>query len=286
MMKRFAILLAALCMGLGLAAQTRPANVSTRRYKFSDFSDKVTKVVMSGNDMLDSALRQEVLDRWSGSPFEFCTLDEYRQLKTSTQYYFLLAAEGQGKDDHETGILFLTLLKGGSETQEGSNAQTEVISLPLAPASGGSGRELVFLPALVEGIQDFILKAMESEKSAYSGLGFFNQGFSRKGHTKRICFSEDDLSPSLSSKDRERFMDEDMFIREEDEADNLFMAGTYNTLVSYMVAPTEATSGDLCYKMLIDAGTRKIQYLKKHKISARNGAGFLRDDLRRIARSR
>jgi hypothetical protein len=42
--------------------------VTTRKYLFSDFQDKITKVVMSGNDVLDGALRQAVVDLWTASP--------------------------------------------------------------------------------------------------------------------------------------------------------------------------------------------------------------------------
>ena len=78
-------------------------------------------------------------------------------------------------------VRFLTLEKGGADSGDNVPLRTEVISLPLCPVEGGDGRELVFLPALVKGIQDFTLRAMESEKVAYLGSGWFNENYDRKG---------------------------------------------------------------------------------------------------------
>ena len=61
-MKRLILILSVLLTGTAAFAQQ--GNVTTRKYRFSDFTDKITKVVMSGGDILDAALRQEVVDRW------------------------------------------------------------------------------------------------------------------------------------------------------------------------------------------------------------------------------
>ena len=74
-MKRLLIAIsAALLLGTSLFAQK--GTVTTRKYRFSDFTDKITKVVMAGGDILDGALRQEVVDLWTASPFEFCSLSD------------------------------------------------------------------------------------------------------------------------------------------------------------------------------------------------------------------
>ena len=282
-MKRMLSAALAVFLCIGLSAQ---GTITTRKYRFSDFTDKITKVVMSGNEIMDSALRQEIVDRWTASPFEFCTADEFKKLKSSADYYFLLAAEGRFKGETEPGIVFLTLLKGGSEHPDDINTLTEVISLPLCAAGTGSGREIVFLPALVRNIQDFVLRAMESEKVAYQGQGWFDENYARKGGIKQIFLAEEDLSPKVTEKDRQKFLDEDIRLCDEDEADEAFLAGAYNTLVSYVVAPSEPVAGSRCYKMLIEADSHRLYYIHKHKITAKTGTGFLAEDLRRMAKGR
>ena len=277
-MKRLIAFTALLLVTASLFAQGK---VTTRKHLFADFTDKITKVVMSGNDLLDGALRQEVVDLWTVSPFEFCSPAEYESLKKSDAWYFLLVTAGQAKGEEEPMVRFLTLEKGGAESGDNIALRTEVISLPLCPVEGGSGRELVFLPALVKGVQDFAVEAMNSEKTAYSGMNWFNGNFDRKGGIKRIYLAREDISESVSEKDRSKYLDEDMILCDEDEADKAYTDKTYNTLVSYTVS-----AGTWSYKMLVEADTDTVYYLRKHKVNAKNAPGFLAEDLKRISRKR
>ncbi len=277
-MKRLIAFTALLLVTASLFAQGK---VTTRKHLFADFTDKITKVVMSGNDLLDGALRQEVVDLWTVSPFEFCSPAEYESLKKSDAWYFLLVTAGQAKGEEEPMVRFLTLEKGGAESGDNIALRTEVISLPLCPVEGGSGRELVFLPALVKGVQDFAVEAMNSEKTAYSGMNWFNGNFDRKGGIKRIYLAREDISESVSEKDRSKYLDEDMILCDEDEADKAYTDRTYNTLVSYTVS-----AGTWSYKMLVEAGTDTVYYIRRHRIGAKNAPGFLAEDLKRISRKR
>ena len=277
-MKRLTLLTALLCVSAALFAQGK---VTTRKHLFADFTDKITKVVMSGNDVLDGALRQEVVDLWTLSPFEFCSMAEYESLKKSDTYYFLLVTAGRAKGEEEPMVRFLTLEKGGADKGDNVALRTEVISLPLCPVEGGSGRELVFLPALVKGIQDFTAEAMESEKTAYTGMAWFNGNFDRKGAIKRIYLAREDISESVAQKDLDKYLDEDILLCDEDEADKAYTDKTYNTLVSYTVS-----AGTWSYKLLLEADTDTVFYVRKHKVNARNAAGFLVEDLKRISRKR
>ena len=236
---------------------------------------------MSGNEVLDGALRQEVVDLWTLSPFEFCSMTEYEFLKKSDTYYFLLVTAGRAKGEEEPMVRFLTLEKGGADKGDNIALRTEVISLPLCPVEGGSGRELVFLPALVKGIQEFTAEAMESEKVAYSGMAWFNGNFDRKGNTKRIYMAREDVSESVPRKDLDKYLDEDIILCDEDEADKAYTDKTYNALVSYTVS-----AGTWSYKLLLEAETDTVFYIRKHKVNVRNAPGFLVDDLKRISRKR
>ena len=277
-MKRTITFIALLFVSVTLLAQGK---VTTRKHLFSDFSDKITKVVMSGNEVLDGALRQEVVDLWTLSPFEFCSMAEYESLKKSDTYYFLLVTAGRAKGEEEPMVRFLTLEKGGAEKGDNIALRTEVISLPLCPVEGGSGRELVFLRALVKGVQDFTAEAMESEKTAYTGMAWFNGNFDRKGGIKRIYLAKEDISESVAQKDLDKYLDEDILLCDEDEADKAYTDKTYNALVSYTVS-----AGTWSYKLLLEAETDTVYYLRKHKVNARNAAGFLVEDLKRISRKR
>lgn len=276
-----------LCAALACLCVWGQGKVSTRKYILNDFSDKITQVVLSGNEVLDSGLRQEIVNYWTLSPYEFCTLAEFEERKAQDLYYFLIPAQSRFKGEEEPGVLFLTLVKGGPDASEGIKEMHEIISLPLMAAMGGSGRELVYLGPIIQAIQEFTQDAMQSEKTAYSMDYWFNRNFSREGKMKQIYLAKDDLSETVSEKDLQRFLDEDIHLCSDQEADEVFLKGRYHTLVSYTVAPfLPENKASYCYKMLFDAESRRLFYIHRHKITAKTGVGFAADDLKRLSRSR
>ena len=72
------------------------AQIDTKKVKISDFTQKVTKVVLTGSAIYDGVLQDEVAARWRISPYEYCTLDEFNSLKGSDKYYFLITTKGSG----------------------------------------------------------------------------------------------------------------------------------------------------------------------------------------------
>ena len=306
-----AVAMLAVAMAAEAAGQ---AKIMTKKFRLSDFTDRVTKVVLSGNEMMDSALKMEVSERWTVSPFEFCTAGEFAALKQSDRYYFLLVTM------QDPAMRFLTLAKGGATgsgdkktagsndrkagssnkkasgsgdkkvtgnnkaAAEGIEGMMEVVSVPLG-SDRGFGRELIFLPALLEIVQDFTLRAMEKELIAYSGLSIYNVNYRKDGRIKRICLSLGDIAPQVGAVQMGN-LDEDILLVEEEEADAAFQQGSFNTLVSFVVTPEGPVQGAWCYKMLIDAETHRLYYFKRHRISDKKGAGFLPQDLRRLSKGR
>lgn len=281
-MRKLILTISFILIYLTASAQGR---VSTKKYIIADFSDKITKVVLPGSDLLDGALRQEVVNCWTLSPFEFCTPADFKRLKKSADYYFLLVGSSMFKGETAPSLQFLTLVKGGPEAGEGTSGMHEVISVPLCPAGSSSGRELVYLGAMVNSIQDFTEAAMTSEKTAYLGTEWFNAAYRREGKMMTIWMSEGDIDSSV--KDPSRFLDDDFRIVPEDDSDQKFLSGAFNTLCSYVVAPLLPAEGaSMCYNMLFEANTHRLVYISRHKITADKGAGFLVRDFKKIARAR
>lgn len=260
------------------------ARINTKRVRIADLTTHTVKVVLSGNDMTDSALRDEVSARWRISPYEFCNAEEYKALKGSTDYYFLLIARSEEK--RYKGMLTLTLMKGGEYGAEDPlKRPVDVASLPICSSTFPSGREIAFLPAFLDIIQDYASKAIISDKVGYGG---FEVSAGKIGSTrnKRIFFCESDLTPEMDPAFTARYFDEDMLVADEKTVDSELDKGSYNTLVSYTVAPFDPQDGSWCYKMLIDAETHELFYFKHHRISSGKWAGFLPKDIRRIASPR
>lgn len=257
------------------------AQINTKKMKIGDFTQKVTKVVLSGNAFIDSSLKDEISARWRVSPYEFCTVEEFDALKGSDEYYFLIYTSGQFKKETEPSLDFLTLVKGGAGSEKGIKGMLEVVSLPVASAKSPSGREAIFLPAFLDIIQNYTLVSMEKDINAYGGLAYYS---SKITDTKgmNIVFSEDDINKNIPQNEIDMFFDGELTMTDEDEADELMLQNAENTLVSFVVSPADGAAGSFCYKMLIDTQNHELYYYKKHKITKTNGPGFLSDDLKRI----
>lgn len=281
-MKKLIILFATILMPLMAGAQ---AQITTKKVKIEDFTQKITKVVLNGNPFYDTSLKDEITTRWRISPYEFCTLEEFESLKNSDQYYFLMLTQGQFRKETAPGLQFLSLVKGGKGADKGIGDMLEVVSLPFASAEYPSGRELIFLPAFLDIIQNQTLEAMETDFNAYGGLANTTKNIHKAGGMT-IVFSEDDLNSLVSQAIIDRSFDDEMIITDEDSADQYMLDNAPDTLVSYVAVPAEPVKGSFCYKMLIDSETHKLYYFRKHKITGKAGAGFLPEDIIKITASR
>ena len=279
-MRRFIQILALAIAGLLLTTDALgQAQITTRREKLKDFTSKTTKVVLTGDEFLDEAVKESVAATWTVSPYEFCTNEEFQNLKGNADFYFLMVVKGQFRRESEPGIDMLTLVKGGEGADKSINDMFEVVSFPLRSTEDPSGREFVLLPAFLKIIQEHTTSLTDTEMKAYSNIGAKD---TKKLRIKRIFFWAEDFAPQVDEQTK-RSLDEDILIKEdEDEVDEIFSEGTFNTVVSYVVAPSEPVNGSICYKMLIGSDNHELYYFKKHKITAKSGKGFLTSDIKSI----
>ena len=279
-MRRFIQILALAIAGLLLTTDALgQAQITTRREKLKDFTSKTTKVVLTGDEFLDEAVKESVAATWTVSPNEFCSNEEFQNLKGNADFYFLMVVKGQFRRESEPGIDMLTLVKGGEGADKSINDMFEVVSFPLRSTEDPSGREFVLLPAFLKIIQEHTTSLTDTEMKAYSNIGAKD---SKKLRIKRIFFWAEDFAPQVDEQTK-RSLDEDILIKEdEDEVDEIFSEGTFNTVVSYVVAPSEPVNGSICYKMLIGSDNHELYYFKKHKITAKSGKGFLSSDIKSI----
>ena len=230
---------------LSAVAARAQGQVSTRAHRLADFPDKVTQVVLTGDPILAAALQEEVVNGWTASAFEFCTLEQFQERKTSDKYYFLAILD-------TPGVRFLSLMKGGPEGEKGIGSLYEAASLPI----GADGREFTYLGALVQAIQEYALAARESEKVAYGMEPWF----------------------------RKRLPKGKQFLCDPEKADEAFLAYDPEALSGYVVAPAEPAKGDVCYKLVFDDESHSLVYIGRHAITAKRGAEFLPEDIKRLSR--
>ena len=260
------------------------AKIQTRKYKLADFPTKTTKVVLAGSELFNNALKEEMARRWLASPYECCTLEEYEKLKNSPDYYFLIPATTKTRKEAEPGIVTLTLLKGGLEkSDDPEKTGFDVISIPGAAAESPSGREFIFLPAFIDIIQRFVGDAMTSDRFNIGGLSAYSHKLLRE-KSKKLILSESDFAGNVNPEGWSS--GEGITVMEEDDADEVFNRCEEDSMVSYVVAPTDPKKGAVCYKMIITADTHELCYFDKHTIKAGTPAGFLPFDLKVISLQR
>ncbi len=279
MMRKILLLAAAVIIPVMMSAQVQ---IDTKKVKIEDFTEKTTKVVMTGNFFFDQSFKDEIMSRWRISPFEFCSLEEFQSLKTDDSYYFLMVVKGQYRKESRPGLSMLSVMKGGPDAEKGISKMLDVVTVPLMSAEDPSGREFIFMPAILDIIQDHILRSMETDVAGYSGLSGYNENI-MEAENKDIIMAEDDLSSGLTPDVMKEFESKGIIVTDTDTADEMMLDNTPNALVSFTVYPSDRAAGSYCYKMLIDAQTHKLYYYRRHKISRHNGPGFLIEDLDRIA---
>ena len=281
-MKKIGTLLLTLVISLPLFAQ---GQVTTRKHRLADFTDKMTQVVLSGDEVLNTALRKEIPYIWTSSTFEFCSLEQFEKIKTQDKYYFLIPVESVFKGEEEPGIRFLTLVKGGADAKDGIGAMHEVVSLPVAAAMGTSDRDLVYLGGIIQAIQEYTLAAMESETAAYKMSEWFNGRFKKSIEDKKVYIAEEDLSSEVNEKALAKLDGNlSLHIVPSSESDWQYVHQSDETVVGYVIAPVFPVKGSVCYKLLFEADTHRLCYLERHKISEKKGEGFLASELKPLGK--
>jgi len=281
-MKKILIILVAALLPMIACAQ---AQINTKKMKIADFPQKVTKIVLTGNDFFDIGFQEDVAARWRVSPYEFCTLEEFEELKSDDSYYFLIITKTQFKREIAPGFQFMTLVKGGAGADKGIGEMLEVVSMPIASAEDPSGREFAFMQSFLDIIQDHALQSIESDVVGYAGLTHHTDNI-KNCTEKRIVFAKGDMSTQVDDEIVDNHFDKNIHVIADDDADKFIVNMVPNTLVSIVLAPAGAPVGSYCYKMLIDSETHTLFYFRRHRITRKDGAGFLAEDIKKISSHR
>lgn len=205
--------------------------VYTRTMRLADFPQKTTKIVLSGQSVLDDILKEEITSRWRISPFEFCDYSEYKALEHGKLYYFLHLAS-------DSDFTYMILTKGGPVGGNPLSSGFDIVSIPIAGAGEPSSEELLFLPAFIDIVQEYLLRAMVSEAVSYKGLrGIIH----RRPRGSRVC-------------------------TDTEEGRRLFAAGAEDNIVPVIIRSSGNGRRHLYYKMLISTDNHLLYEFKRRRI--------------------
>ncbi len=272
-MKRIAIIISLFLFFC--QAAVAQLQIQTHKEKIKDFPQKVTKVVLTGEEELDAAIRDAIKNYWTISAYELCSEEEFGSLKTNDNYYFLAVADGG------EGLRRWYLVKGGNAAAKKLQDMLTVASVAICPAEGLSGREETLLPPIACLLQNLISKAIGSAYGG-SGLTISNPG---KAVSKPLYLCQDEFSLRTSVPDQELCQKKNIHLVSADQADQIIL-NAEDAAVCFVVAPTLPAKGDVFYVYLVDASTFEIYYFKKHKVSTKYGCGLMEEDLKAFLKGR
>ena len=229
------------------------AQFFTRKMRLQNYADKLTRVVLSGNELEDRELRGEASALWEMNPFEFCTQSEYESSKFNSDYYFLRFVD-TATSDSLYALRSLQLSKGGPADVQDIEAGFEIVRIPLGYVRDGEMQErsLCFLPAYIDMIQAYVPDA------ARSGRPPFTQIPHPRGKT--FVFSERDLTAEAAEYEGFGSSDSNLLKMSDDDYLSVFKKGTEGAVVCIAIYPSAAIEGSDCYRLMAGADDHKLYY--------------------------
>lgn len=271
-MKKIIAALLGLTLALSAFAQ---AQLTTKKAKISDLSAKTMKVVLTGNDFQDAAIKDAVKIAWTLSPFVFCSQAEFEAGKVDPNFYYLAFVKSKCRKETAPGVAFFTLVKGtkGAKTIDD---MLEVSSVPVCSADFSSSKEATFMTALLDLLQKCAEKALVGSRAGLNGLIVKSPRISGI----QLILDREDLSAHIDHKYISENFDEGVVLDEDGtQSEEAMTLGDENTAVAYLIAPSHPEKGAACYVMLIDAQSHELYYFTKHSIGAGEKACISKGDI-------
>lgn len=279
-MKRIAAIFVLMLLAVASPVAFAQVQLTTKKEKLSDFKTKTMYVVRSGNDFLDQEIRSATKDAWILSPYEFISSEEFSRMRSSDSYYFMVPVD-VSKGEGDTGLTFLTIVKGTKDAKEVDD-MLEVVTFPICAAKSPSGREAYMLPSILDILQNYIERCLSK--------GFLG-GVASTGNLSRtsswpLYITEGDLSGEISQKYRSKKFSQRVKIVSESEQADAMDNVLDDALIGYAIYPSEPSAHSMCYKMIVDVRGHELYYFRRHKYSSKEDGGFLREDLSKIISGR
>lgn len=250
--------------------------IYTKKSRLADFPAKTTVVMLSGNEIMDLALKNEITSRWRVSPFDFVEAGNLEELRDNQSIYLLYLSY------EKSGIVFLNLEKCGNKAGMTSlSSQMEVVKVPFSPRDFTTGREISYLSAAIDIVQHYVESAIRNEVSSYASLQQFCKPLiSQK--KKQIFISHDDLSTDIAGRDSLVNMGGGIAFTDSFTADSLFAAGAKDALIGFCISSSAPGPKAESYQIIVSADRHELYYFNKSPYKKESNRGFSEKALRGI----
>ena len=250
--------------------------IYTKKSRLSDFPAKTTMVVLSGNELLDIAIKNEIKSRWRVSPFEFCFKEDLESIKVSPLYYILYLTE------ENNSLIYLNLEKCGDKKGFSSmNSRMDILKLPLSPKDFSTGREISYLSAMIDIMQHYVESSILHDQVVYMNLDQFSGPLS-KGRKKTLYIAREDLSDGIAGKDSLSSSGHGLVYTDSFTVDSLFNAGSADALIGFCISSNEPSPKSESIQVIVSADRHELLYYKKNKYKKIGQRGFTQKSLKAI----
>lgn len=261
------VLLAMLALMLSTDLQAQ-FKIYTKKARLADFPAKTTMVVLTGDDLLDLSLRNEIKSRWRVSPFDFCYEEDLEQILKDPNVYLLRLEEDK------SGIVFLSLEKCGNDKGVSSlESRMEVVRVPFCPKELSSGREVVYISAMIDVMQHYIENSLIHEHFSYQSLAQSGKALS-KGRRKKIYIDREDLSEAIAGRDSIQSPADGIVFTDSYTTDSLFTASSHDSLIGFCISSSAPGPKSLSYQVIVSADRHELLYYRKNKYRKEGDKGF------------
>lgn len=255
------------------------AKVKTKQYILSDFPEKTLKVVLTGNELFDEAVKVDIEETWHISPYEFCNYEEFNKTKKSEEFYFLVLTDTKIGKSEETAYRSLTIFKGRETAENGYEGLYKVVSLPFCEARKMDGRETAILPAMISVLQNEIQKIMKRPINLGSGV-VVTPSIIKGKWNRNVLVDREDLSFEMGFSLESTYKQEGIYIVDSSEIAEAIAERKEGTIVCYTILPAKSDRDGICHTMLFDAESYELIYLDSHKVSTKTPRGILQSEMR------
>ncbi len=267
-MGKIKYLLAALTILLFCEDLSAQFKVYTRKTRLADFPAKTTMIVLTGDEILDIALRSEIKSRWRISPYDFCEESQMDAIKSNPSFYILYLSE------EKSGVIFLNLEKCGDKKGISSlESRMDVIKVPFCPKDFSSGREVLYVSAMIDVMQHYVEGSLLHSQGAYKNLEQSRIPLAKE-RRKALYINRDDLSGIITSRDSIISPGNGLVFTDSYTADSLFTSGSQNALIGFCISSSAPGPKAESYQIIVTADRHELLYYKKNRYGKEADRGF------------
>lgn len=272
-MKKYILAVVCALFSMALCAQIK---LETKKYMVSDLYEKPMEIVLTGNEKLDSALRNNVQDIWFISSYEFCTRKQFEQRKSSDEFFFMVLVDSTYTKENLRGVASLIVFKGCPKAGSGIKGLNRIASVPFMGTDRNGVKESAFIAAFVGILQNHISFILSREFNIGSSVRVDASRAIGKW-SKPVLISKSDLADSTALDGMNL---RDVIISDDSHVEKAMRNKADDCLVGFVAGSSKPKDKSECVTMIIDPQTNDLYYMNRRVASSLCPTGFTYSEIK------